>query len=284
MPHIPHRVKDYFYSGEEFLLWQCQVCGFVFTNPVPEESKSSYYYRSDRYISHTDSYRKQWVTRLYHIARQYMLRQKYKYIQRYVSEPDTMLDIGCGTGYFMQYMKQRGWRVKGIEPDERASSFAQSSFGLEVYPPSYFLSDLFNNESFRVITLWHVLEHLYDPPVYLQKIHSLLCQDGYLFVAVPNVRSYDAWYFGQYWAAYDVPRHLWHFSPDTLQRFLSSHGFEWISSYRLPLDVFYVSLLSAQYKSRFYWPEFIWASMIGFVVSCINKNKTSSLVHIFKKI
>ncbi len=238
--------KDHFISGEVFELFKCGSCGFVFTQNHPDDSAMSHYYESDDYISHSDT-SKGLSNKLYRLVRHIMLRRKTDLIRKNTGlEKGTLLDTGCGTGYFAGAMKKAGWLVTGIEINEKARQYAASRFGLNVIKPEQISS--LASESFDCITLWHVLEHFHNPFKYFSEFSRLLKPGGLCLVALPNCSSYDAKHFGQFWAAYDVPRHLWHFEPASFDHFLEKVGFRCEEITNLPFDVFYISILSEKYK------------------------------------
>lgn len=276
-------LKDHSVSKETFSLFDCEDCGLRFTNPIPDTTSISKYYQSEDYISHSNT-KKGIVNSLYHAARDFMIQQKINWIKSFSSKR-ILLDIGCGTGHFMHALKENGFQVKGVEIDDGARNFAINQFGLDVITPQDFLNDS-SDVNYGVITLWHVLEHIHEPAVFLNKINSSLSDDGILMIAVPNFTSYDADYYADYWAAYDVPRHLWHFSPTFLENWLRSQGFKLITKKSLVLDPFYVSLLSEKYKNQGNG-SFIAGIMIGVYatfMSWINQSKASSLVYVLEKI
>jgi 2-polyprenyl-3-methyl-5-hydroxy-6-metoxy-1,4-benzoquinol methylase len=228
-------------SRKEFELYRCPECGFVFTQSYPNEEEISPYYESDEYIPHYDS-AEGFLNRLYLIARNIMLKKKKRLVESYAGNKKAkILDIGCGTGYFAATMKKSGWEATGIEPNSKAREFAVARFGLDVKDPVH-LPELANG-SLDFITMWHVLEHLHDPFNYSKEIRRLLKQDGYCIIALPNCSSSDAAHYGREWAAYDVPRHLWHFNPATVKLFWEKEGFKITGIKRLSLDVFYISIL-----------------------------------------
>jgi predicted SAM-dependent methyltransferase len=137
--------------------------------------------------------------------------------------------------------------VSGIEPDPDARAAAQRLHGIALKTEQSLKE--FNAASFSVITLWHVLEHLHDLNDNISSIKRLLKDSGKLIVAVPNHTSYDAQYYKEYWAAYDVPRHLYHFNPDSIGRLFEKHGFVLETTKPMKWDAYYVSMLSEKYKS-----------------------------------
>lgn len=231
--------KDYLVSGETFDLILDESLELLRTNPVPE--KLSEYYNTDLYISHTDE-KKGILNFLYHLVKKYSLRKKMNLIEKRSQKKGSLLDIGAGTGDFLIEAKKRGWTINGTEPNAIARNNAKSK-GIVLSENLHELQGQFD-----VITLWHVLEHIRDLDKTILKISSLLRENGMLLIAVPNYKSYDAAYYGKYWAAFDVPRHLWHFSQKAIKEIFKS-DFELEEVKPMIFDSFYVSLLSEKYKS-----------------------------------
>ena len=270
---------DHFVTNETFPVVRCNECGFSFTQDRPEESEAGKYYESDSYISHSDT-SKGLINKLYRFARNMMVRKKAKLVNQVTGlEKGSILDIGSGTGYFASEMKKAGWDAKGIEINEKAREFSISSFGLEVFDPSQIGKP--SPGSFDCITLWHVLEHFDDPNAYMTEIRRLLKPGGTCIIAVPNSNSYDALHYERYWAAWDVPRHLWHFTPSTFNRFAKSAGFNLTGLRSLPLDVFYISALSEKYKgSKLNFIIGMIKGMWWWLKAILNKERASSLIYI----
>lgn len=274
---------DHFISREIFQIAQCSDCGFQFTQDYPDEKEIARYYDSEEYVSHSNT-SKGFVNSLYQLARRYMLRRKLAIVQQ-VSGLKTgqLLDIGSGTGHFADTMKKGGWQVRGIEINEKAREFSRSHFGLDVISPDKISS--INTESFDCITLWHVLEHFHDPFKYASEIVRLLKPGGVCIVALPNSSSFDAEHYGRFWAAYDVPRHQWHFNPATFRQFAEKTGFELKEIRNLPLDVFYISALSEKYKkSSLSFLKGVTRAKFYAIRSFFNKERSSSVIYILKKL
>lgn len=273
---------DNFISGKDFAIFKCSACGFLFTQDYPDESEIGSYYESDDYISHSDT-SEGLSNKLYRLARSFMLGRKKDLIYSTTgNRTGKILDIGCGTGHFASTMKKTGWQVQGIEINEKARNFGASHFGLEVFAPDK-LSDL-KSDHFDCITLWHVLEHFHNPFNYASEIYRLLKPGAVCILALPNSSSYDAYHYNRFWAAWDVPRHLWHFSPSTFRDFSEKTGFITDSFRILPLDVFYISLISEKYK-RSALPfiyGFTKAAIFSFL-TLFNKRKSSSVIYILRK-
>jgi len=273
---------DHFISGETFQIAQCSNCGFQFTQDYPDEKEIGRYYESEEYVSHSNT-SKGLVNNAYQLARKYMLRRKLAIVNKItVKKGGSLLDIGSGTGHFADTMKRAGWQVKGVEINDKAREFSQSHFGLDVMNPNEITS--IKSESFDCITLWHVLEHFHNPFKYATDIHRILKPGGVCLIALPNSSSPDAKHYKEFWAAYDVPRHLWHFNPVTFRIFAEKTGFNLKESRSLPLDVFYISALSEKYKksSLSFIKGMIRAKFYAFG-TFFNKEKSSSVIYILQK-
>jgi SAM-dependent methyltransferase len=272
---------DYLVTREDFELCRCGQCGFIFTKDFPDEKDAGHYYESPDYISHTDSSRTIFE-KAYRAARKVMLRRKRNLVLRICGlKTGFVLDIGSGTGHFLNAMKEAGWSVTGIEINDDAREYSSSHFGLDVYPPE--LMRTIPSQGYDCITLWHVAEHLNDLSGYFREIGRLIRPGGSLIVALPNSNSFDSGHYGRFWAAWDVPRHLWHFDPETFSMFSEKMGFDVTSVSVLPLDVFYISILSEKNKRS------IAGAMTGIIkgmyfsfLAIFNKMKGSSMVYVLK--
>ncbi len=275
--------EDHFSSREFFPVCDCRQCGFRFTNHFPSEESIGKYYDSPGYISHSDS-DKGITNKLYRLFRGMMLRRKVRIVKRYTHTREArLLDIGCGTGYFLHTAREAGYRVTGIEKNRMAREKAVSLFGLDLQED---LDHFAQGQSFEVITLWHVLEHLEKLNESIEKIEGMLTADGTLIIALPNHLSYDAGVYGRQWAAYDVPRHLWHFTPKTVEQLTEKHGMKVVKRYRMPLDAFYIALLSESYRghsSLVRYPKAFLTGVMGFLYSLFDLKKSSSVIYIIKK-
>jgi 2-polyprenyl-3-methyl-5-hydroxy-6-metoxy-1,4-benzoquinol methylase len=274
-------IKDHSISKEVFHISTCVDCGMVYTNDAPLPQDCAKYYQSEDYISHSNT-NKGLIFSIYHRVRSYMISRKADLIKRYHRE-GAILDMGCGTGYFAGFMQSVGFQVTGIEIDEKARQHGIDQFGIKAFPPDVLRSG--ELKTFKAITLWHVLEHLYEPKDYLAMFRSHLAEDGILVIAVPNHRSTDAKIFSTYWAAYDVPRHLWHFDPASMEKLASATGFEVIKKEHMPFDPFYNSLLSAKYRGSMVAPiTGFWVGLRGYIGGLFDVNRASSLIYIMKKV
>ncbi len=273
---------DHYASGELFNVCSCEDCGFTFTQGAPDEAEIGRYYETPDYISHSDT-KKGAMNFIYHQVRRYMLRRKAHLVMKESHRKEgKLLDNGTGTGYFAHTMQQRGWDVEAVEKNPQARAFAQEHFVMEVKDPAA-LSE-FAPETFDVITLWHVMEHLEALNETWELLQQLLNETGTLIVAVPNCSSYDAEHYGADWAAYDVPRHLWHFTPATMQQLASKHGFIMAARHPMPFDAFYVAMLSEKNLGRSH--SFLRGLRVGamaWLSSLARKERSSSMIYVFRK-
>ena len=275
-------VKDHSVSGEEFVIWQCTHCLLRFTQDVPDEKAIIPYYKSPDYISHTDT-GKGFINKTYKKVRTITLQLKAKLVMEQTGlNKGSLLDVGGGTGAFLHVMKEKGWTVAGIEPDEDARRMASSLYGFQLNPPEA-INDLLPG-SMDAITLWHVLEHVHSLHAYVEQLKDLLKPNGKLFIAVPNYRSGDAGAYGLHWAAYDVPRHLYHFSPKSMDVLMQKHGLKIFSKKPMWFDSFYISLLSSKYRNGSTKPvsSFI-NGLRSNLTALTNKDRCSSLIYIVAK-
>lgn len=240
------KVKDYSVSGEEFQLIHNKTYGFLETSPQPEAKRLSDYYKTEDYISHTDS-KRNLFEKVYHLVRSISLKKKLKLINSFQSLEKNLLDVGCGTGDFLQVAQQNNWNISGIEPNEQARQIANQKTNNSVFDSEQLVK--FKNHSFDVITLWHVLEHLPNLEQQVLTLKTLLKENGTLIVAVPNHKSNDAKHYKNFWAAYDVPRHLWHFNQDSISKLFALQNMQVVKTKPMKFDAYYVSLLSEKYKS-----------------------------------
>ena len=269
------KTKDYSLTGEEFELRENIDYNLLITHPVPKDLDK--YYEFDEYISHTDS-KKTIVDRVYQVVRNYTLKKKLQLINQQKNSLKKILDVGCGTGDFLAICKKNGWTTLGIEPNKKARNISLTK-KLVIKEK---LDDV-QNEKFDIITLWHVLEHVPNLSEYINRLKELLTDNGTLIIAVPNFKSYDAEYYKQHWAAFDVPRHLWHFSKNSIQKIFKEYNMELIKTVPMKFDSYYVSLLSEKYKNGKMNP--LKAFFIGFKsnLKANTSKEYSSHIYLLKK-
>ncbi|PWK17848.1 2-polyprenyl-3-methyl-5-hydroxy-6-metoxy-1,4-benzoquinol methylase [Arcicella aurantiaca] len=274
------KVQDFTVSQEKFSIQECKSCGFKFTNPRPEIAKIGDYYKAESYISHTNT-SKGLISKLYHSVRKYTLKGKLNLINSLIPQKGKLLDVGCGTGMFLNVCREDGWKVNGIEPDNGARQIAEEINKATI--KTEILSS-FQNETFDIITMWHVLEHVHLLNETVDWLKERLSDKGYLIIAVPNHESKDAEIYQEHWAAYDVPRHLYHFSQKSIKQLFEQKGFSLKETLPMKFDSFYVSMLSTKYQSGSI--NYIKAFIDGLKSNLNaggNHGNYSSLIYIFKK-
>lgn len=235
--------KDYTVSHETFHVLQCAVCKLGITSPRPENDKLGKYYQSDEYISHSGK-SSGGIGFIYKTARTFSLRWKSKIVTQKKSI-GSALDFGCGTGEFLNTLKQQGWKVEGVEPSEIGRTKSSELTGQPIHSELQGIS----SSQFDIITAWHVIEHIPNLKEVIAQLAKQLKKDGTIFIAVPNYESADAQQYQEHWAGFDVPRHLWHFSKSSMQKLLTSHGLTLAQVIPMKLDAYYVSMLSEKYRS-----------------------------------
>ena len=273
---------DFTVTTEQFEVWQCNTCTFRFTQNAPAETYIAPYYQSAQYVSHSDT-NKGIINKLYHLVRSFTLKTKRRLLIKSTRlKKGDLLDVGAGTGAFANTMKNAGWNVTGLEPDEVAREKAESNYGLTLGE----LSNLahLSPASYDAITLWHVLEHVHDLHGYLGKFYEILKPGGKLVVAVPNYTSYDAQFYKEKWAAYDVPRHLYHFSPKSMAILLKKKNFTLEKIKPMWFDSFYVSMLSEKNKKGYTnLLRAFWIGMVSNLKAGLSGKRSSSVIYIISK-
>lgn len=266
--------RDYAYSKEVYQLMLEEERSMLVTHPRPEVLGK--YYEGANYISHTDG-NKGLINKLYQIVRRYSISRKLHLLHSYLPVGASILDVGAGTGAFVLAAKKMGWDAKGVEPNRRAREQGLKK-GAELKES---LDDL-DRKHYSLITLWHVLEHLPDLEVQIRHILLYLETGGTLVLALPNFKSWDARHYKEYWAAYDVPRHLWHFSRESITNIFADFDFEIIACKPMIFDSFYISLLSEKYKNG--WSNPIMAFLVGLYsnISAWRSKEYSSMIYILQ--
>ncbi|MEO6539922.1 MAG: class I SAM-dependent methyltransferase [Ferruginibacter sp.] len=274
--------KDHTVSKKDFSIWHCNACTGRFTQDVPVQDAIGAYYASDNYISHSDT-KKGIINSLYHLVRKRTLSSKRRLV---INETGILkgdiLDIGCGTGAFLHNMKEAEWEITGLEPDAVARTKAAELYGIHPQEPRKLFE--LNAASYNAITMWHVLEHVHELHAYIKQMETLLAPNGKLFIAVPNYTSKDAETYGTHWAAYDVPRHLYHLSPQSMENLLTQYGLKLTAVKPMWFDSFYVCMLSEQYKNG--KGNIIKAVFNGFLSNLKawgNTRKCSSVIYVISK-
>ena len=273
------KCKDVSVSHETFQISQCTLCELRMTNPRPDNGELDRYYQSENYISHKKQ-ATSFIEFVYKVSRVFTLKSKLALVKKWGSgNPKTLLDYGCGTGAFLRTCNAAGLKTVGVEPSTNARQIANDSGNLDV-------KETLEQVTIQadIVTLWHVLEHVPDLHTTLSKLRDRLKENGTMFIAVPNHESYDAKKYGEHWAGYDVPRHLWHFGKKPMSLLLSKHNFELLTILPMKLDAFYVSILSEKYKGT----ANIWGLPKGIITGLISNlraghNNYSSLIYVIRK-
>jgi len=275
--------KDYTVSNEVFDIWECGACTMRFTQGVPDQEAIGPYYQSDAYISHTDT-QNGLVNKGYKIARNYTLNWKLKLLKHSLGKDfksGSLLDIGAGTGAFLHQAAVSGWSVTGLEPDEGARKICMDKYGIKEDVPEKLFG--LEGDRYDAVTMWHVLEHVHQLHEYMDQLKRVLKPDGVALIALPNYTSKDAQLYKAYWAAYDVPRHLYHFAPPAVSKLAALHGFGVESVVPMWLDAFYIALLSEQYKNgQSRLVAAVWNGLISNLHALKTREACSSLVYIMR--
>lgn len=274
--------KDYTVSQQSFEIWECADCGLRFTQGIPDPASVGNFYQSGAYISHTDT-REGLINKLYHIVRKLTLQRKLRLVEKATGiRKGNLLDIGAGTGAFVHTAALHGWKVTGLEPDAATRQRAADAYNLNLQNTDTLLQ--LPAETFDAITLWHVLEHVHELHPTIEQIKNLLKKNGRAFIAVPNYTSYDAGAYQQYWAAYDVPRHLYHFSPNAIEKLLQLHGLQLLQVLPMWYDSFYISMLSEQYKNgKNNLIKAVWTGLCSNLTALFNRSRCSSVIYVTGK-
>lgn len=272
-------LKDEFLTQEEFQICECLKCGLLFTDPRPGKHEIGKYYQSEEYYSHQEN-KTGFIPKLYESVKSVNLKKKYKMATKGIAK-GRVLDIGCGVGDFLHTMEQKGWETVGIEPSEEAKAIAKKRIKAQVLDTEE--QETLPENSFDLITMWHVLEHVDDLHWQLNQLERLVKPNGRVVIAVPNYNSYDGVFYKEKWAAYDVPRHLNHFNQETLVRMFKNNNFTHIKTEKLIWDAYYISYMSENYKHH---SSPLVRGVFRGLVSNLKARRSgewSSLVYIFEK-
>jgi 2-polyprenyl-3-methyl-5-hydroxy-6-metoxy-1,4-benzoquinol methylase len=272
--------KDYFLTNEGFTIVKCENCGLLFVNPRPTITEISKYYKSENYISHSTK-QKGLLDKVYAIIRKKNHIKKYKLIKHY-KNIGSIIDIGCATGEFLDFFKKKGWDVTGVEPNEDARNFAVNTYNLNIFDEKN-INEL-PEKKYDIVTMWHVLEHVHDINERVFQLNRILKNEGIAVIAVPNTNSDDASFYKTFWAGYDLPRHLYHFSSNTIKDLFEKKGFRFIETKPLGFDAFYISIISEKYKTgKKNLIKAFYHGLKSNIKAKRNNNEFSSLIYIFKK-
>ena len=273
-------IKDFSVSGEQFSLIKNNTYGYYETHPKPQPEDLDSYYNSQDYISHTNS-KRSFFERVYHSIRFFTVRQKVSLINSFKTASKTLLDVGCGTGTFLSHANRQSWNVTGVEPNLEARFNCDPDIKSFVFTVEELKR--FSKSSFDVITLWHVMEHIYNLEEQMDLICSLLKTEGKLVLALPNYKSFDSKYYKNYWAAFDVPRHLYHFNQNSIETFFLDKGLRLVKTKPMLFDAFYVSILSERLKENKL--SFLRGILIGLIsnLKAVYTGEFSSKIYILEK-
>lgn len=280
------KIKDFAFSGITFNLDKCSTCGFTFTNPRPDINEIGKYYQSENYVPHHSS-NPSFFHKVYRRVRNYMYTKKLSYINQHLQHPIndiSLLDYGAASGDFLAYCSAQSIRqLEGVEQDSACRQDAISLHGIALKSVDDFYA--LPSNSFHVITLWHVLEHIHNLEEVVTCFHHFLKEDGLLVISVPNNNCLDKKIYGDYWAAYDVPRHLYHFNTATISLLMQRLGFSLEQTYPMPFDAYYIALYSEQYKKSNKILAIIRALINGFKsnIAAKKSGEYSSLTYVFRK-
>lgn len=272
-------LKDEFLSKEDFHICECLNCGLSYTMPRPNKEKIGEYYKSEEYYSHQEN-KKGFIPRLYESVKKVNLKHKYNLATQGLNV-GKMLDIGCGVGDFLHTAEEHGWTCTGVEPSEDAKAIAKTKTKANIINSEDM--EKIPDATFDLITMWHVLEHVDDLKWQIEQLHRLTKTKGRIVIAVPNYKSYDAQYYKELWAAYDVPRHLSHFNKNVLTKIFKSKNLELVQTDKLIWDAYYISYMSEQYKQHKF--PLLKGAFRGCISNCKARhtNEWSSMVFIFEK-
>ncbi len=272
-------LKDEFLSKEDFHICECLNCGLSYTMPRPNKEKIGEYYKSEEYYSHQEN-KKGFIPRLYESVKKVNLKHKYNLATQGLNV-GKMLDIGCGVGDFLHTAEEHGWICTGVEPSEDAKAIAKTKTKANIINSEDM--EKIPDATFDLITMWHVLEHVDDLKWQIEQLHRLTKTKGRIVIAVPNYKSYDAQYYKELWAAYDVPRHLSHFNKNVLTKIFKSKNLELVRTDKLIWDAYYISYMSEQYKQHKF--PLLKGAFRGCISNCKARhtNEWSSMVYIFEK-
>lgn len=273
-------LKDYFLTQENFEIFECDNCKLLFTTPCPPLSQIGRYYKSNDYLSHNEQ-KKGLVPSIYRKVKKINIKNKFNMINHYSAVNKDILDIGCGVGDFLLYAKNNGYKVVGVEPDSEARKISEDKLNSKIFSPDELTA--MPDNSFDVITMWHVLEHVSDLKTEIYHLERMLRSNGQLILALPNYKSYDAEYYKDKWAAYDVPRHLNHFCKTSIKNIFEHTNLQLVNVKSLKWDSYYISMLSEKYRGNT-------MSFINGIITGWKSNRKakisgeySSLVYIFEK-
>ena len=269
-------------SKESYNLLRCPECGVVYTLDPPSEEDMCRYDKLSLKLKLGDK-PKGLTQKLYYRVRTYMLGKKARMVEKMAYRTSgSLLNYGAKTGFFSHKMEKRGWKVTSVERYHEERLFSLEMFHQRMIDIPEM--DSLHAGTFDVITMWHVFEHTHNPNELLDRFYELLRPGGILIMACPNIRSTDAMHYGPYWAAYDVPRHLWHFDPNSINILAHRHGFTLMHHEKMPFDSFYISVLSEKHmRHKLAFIRGILYGLHSWRISLTKRGRSSSLVYVFRK-
>lgn len=275
-------LESYHWRGthETFKIHECNDCGHLYTKDAPLENEIGKYYDSENYISHNDD-DSSLFNRVYSGVKKYMLAKKYFWINRFVPR-GTIVDYGAGTGAFVKYIQDRGREAIGFELAQQGRKTAKEVYDIDLKEPHQF--EALEDNSISAVSMWHVLEHLYHPEKFIQTCSNKISNNGILIIAVPNPLSLDSKIYKEHWAAFDLPIHISHFKPEVIKKMVEKHAFKLIQTKSLPIDPFYISLISNQNKFGKMKPLLAAITGLRSNLHGIATKNFSSMVYVFRKI
>lgn len=225
-----YEAEDHF-TQEQFSLIRCTNCSLIFTNPRPSQKELKRYYPPSYY----GDLGKRFHPVIENVVDLFRKRLGNK-IDSYFPNRGRILEVGSGRGTLLYEMAEKGWTAMGTEYSENLAEEVKNAIGVRVYPTPELKDCGFPDNYFDVVLCYHVLEHLPDPIDTLGEIHRIIQPNGLLVAAVPNIGGFTARLTNNRWFGIDVPRHLFHFTPKTLDRALTQNGFEIISRSTLSIE------------------------------------------------
>ena len=277
--------NDHLVTGRKFDILKNPETTILETHPRPTKEELPTYYDSENYTSHNDK-SAGIVSFCYRIIKSISTRRKIRIGQNSLSKntpqnKPRLLDVGCGTGDFLYSCLKKGWQINGIENNKNAKNNSRTELSSFIFDDFEFLKS--QPERFDIITMWHSLEHIIDLKQTIVDMKKLLTNKGVIVVACPNHKSFDAMFYKESWAAYDLPRHLWHFDKDSISKLFVEHNMQLTKTLPMCWDSFYISILSEKIISK--KNKFLKGVIVGLLsnVSAMFSKEHSSLIYVFNK-
>lgn len=270
------KITDYFLTQEIFTISETSTKGVFRTQDLPENLDR--YYESSEYISHNQD-SGSLKEKLYKFLQVFNLKYKKNILKSELKKDSKLLDYGCGAGEFLKFI-ENDFSTFGFEPSKTARDYAQQKLN-----KTQIISEInqIEDDSLDAITLWHVFEHIDNQEEILKIFYNKLKTSGLIIIAVPNPSSFDGKKYKEYWAAYDVPRHIYHFTKRGMENLMNNSSWKIKKIKPLLLDSFYISMLSEKYKkSSLYWLKgLLYGAISNF--KALKTDEYSSLIYIIEK-